>query len=123
MAVSTKSKFTMSLIGVPVLAVVLGLPLHYKYLSSEVISVSVKDINKGDFVSLCKSDEKSHDEYDCNEYTNIDDMWWFKWNSGTLRAKLAAAMTNKDVIQVRVQGYRIEILSMRKNIVNIIELD
>ena len=119
MAVSTKSKCVMTLFGAPLLALVLGLPLHYKYLSSEVIAVSVKDINKGDYVSLCMTDKSGRD-YDCNEYTNIDDMWWFKWNSGTIRAKLAAAMTNKDTVLVRVHGYRIEILNMRKNIVSII---
>ena len=95
------------------------IPIHYKYLSADIISVSVKDINKGDYVSLCVVDKGK--EYDCNEYTNIDDIWWIKWNSGTVRAQLAAAMTNKDVITVRVQGYRIEVLNMRKNIVSIID--
>jgi len=109
----------LKIVGALIIALIVGIPLHYQYLSAETITVSVKDINKGDYVSLCIENENARRE--CNEYENIDDVLWFKWNSGTIRSELAAAMTDKELIKVRVHGYRIEYLDMRKKIVSVVD--
>ena len=51
----------------------------------------------------------------------MDDIFWFKWNSGTVRSHLAAAMTDKEPISIKVHGYRIEYLDMRKKIIKVVE--
>ena len=91
----------------------------YKYMMVETLLVRVADINKGELVSLCIAGEDT--STGCDEYTNSDDIWFFKFDSGTVRSRLAMAETDSNLIKVKVQGVRITWLSIRKNIIKIVE--
>lgn len=91
----------------------------FKYVMTDEITVRVADINKGEFVSLCIVGQNTKDG--CDEYTNNDDWWYFKRDSGKVRSRLAMAETDAAEIKVKVQGIRLTWFSMRKNIVKIIE--
>jgi len=93
--------------------------LGYKYLLTEEITVRVADINKGEFVSLCIVGETT--KTGCDEYTNNDDWWYFKRDSGKIRSRLAMAETDSSEIKVKVQGVRITLFSIRKNIIKIVD--
>ena len=93
--------------------------LGFKYFVTDELTVRVADINKGDFVSLCIVGESAKDG--CDEYTNNDDWWYFKRDSGKVRSRLALAETDSQEIKVKVQGVRITWFSVRKNIIKVIE--
>lgn len=93
--------------------------LVVKYLVTDEITVRVADINKGEFVSLCIVGQDT--KVGCDEYTNVDDMWYFKRDSGKIRSRLAMAETDAAEIKVKVQGFRFTWFSIRKNIIKIID--
>lgn len=91
----------------------------YKYiLTSSEITVTVSGINKGDYVSLCPVNAS---DSECDQYTNIDDWWFLKKDSGKLQARFEKAILTQEPITVKVQGIRFTWFSWRKNIVKIVE--
>lgn len=104
------------------LVVVVFVPMvliSYKYfLTVSTIDVRVADINKGEFVSLCLVDVEDKGAA-CDEYTNVDDMWFLKRDSGKVRSRLAIAEQDKEVLKLKVQGIRFTWLSWRKNIISV----
>ena len=91
----------------------------YKYVLTDELTVRVADINKGEFVSLCIVGQDT--AAGCDEYTNNDDWWYFKRDSGKVRSRLAMAETDSQEIKVKVQGIRFTLFSWRKNIIKIVE--
>ena len=102
-----------------ILTVMCVLAFWMKYLNTDVIKVTVSGINKGDYVSLCEIDKPK--DSGCDQYINIDDWWWLKVDSGTVQARLESASIDREVVTVRVQGFRLKWFSVRKNIIKVIE--
>lgn len=112
-------KKLVTILIVSVIATLLIVGSYKYFLTSSEITVRVADINKGTYVSLCivGKDEKAG----CDEYTNVDDMWFWKFDSGKLRSRLSLAEKDNKEITVKVQGLRVNVLSWRKNIVGIVD--